>query len=51
METDPPREYDTLEDVVRSSAYEIPGLYSLTLLNLNKHRFSFIFCKLTVIVC
>ena len=25
METDPRREYDTLEDVAESAAYEIPG--------------------------
>jgi len=28
MEADPGREYDTLEDVAGSAAYEIPGLYS-----------------------
>ena len=28
MESDPQREYDTLEEVVESAAYEIPGKYS-----------------------
>ena len=37
METDPRREYDTLEDVAESAGYEIPGKYMVKSLNLNKH--------------